>query len=155
LNPIDCEWGKRDSYLSAINTSSAFLYESWRDPETTIIGINSGFERKGDFEYVLKIISNITQEARSELNDNGISQTTAVKSGFGGMLEKITIKNPVQLYPFRTFRDIDQPLVESLFRINKSGEVAFFEVGDAWKLEAIKNIKNWLIENECPLKIIA
>ena len=76
--------------------------------------------------------------------DNGINQTTTVKSGVAS-LAKATAPNPVTLRPYRTFTEVTQPSSQFVLRINKEAELALFEAdGGKWKLEAIKNIADYL-----------
>jgi|SRR5579859_1922838 len=61
------------------------------------------------------------------------------------VLKREAAKNLVQLAPYRTFRDIEQPVSTFLFRIQQSGEnmptFALFEAdGGAWKIEAVQKI---------------
>ncbi len=146
----------RENFIETTCDIIGYPFGIFNEQESAIIGINSGFERKGDYEYLLKVISHLAKRDELDLKDNGLNQETVMKTGFGGMLEKKEIKNPLELYPFRTFREIPQAKVSTLLRINNLGHIGLFEIGDAWKLEAIANIKKYLKENiNGDLKIIA
>ena len=55
------------------------------------------------------------------------------------------VKPRVKLIPFSTFSEVKQPERELLLRLDGSGSVALFEAdGGAWKLEARKNIADYL-----------
>ena len=90
--------------------------------------------------------------------DNGINQTTTVKSGVAS-LAKATAPNPVTLRPYRTFTEVVQPSSQFVLRINKDAELALFEAdGGKWKLEAIKNIADYLktgLEDQDNITILA
>lgn len=53
--------------------------------------------------------------------------------------------NPVTLRPYRTFNEVEQPASQFVFRVNKSANLALFEAdGGKWKLDAVKNISDYL-----------
>ncbi len=84
---------------------------------------------------------------------------------FGRFIEAIkdneSAKSIVSLRPFRTFREIEQPESEFLFRMQSSGNgvppmCALFEAdGGAWRMEAIARIKTFLKEKTSSVSIIA
>lgn len=65
-------------------------------------------------------------------------------------VEEISVPNPVFLAPFRTFREITQPLSPFVLRMKQGREgglptVALFEAdGGKWKLDAIQFIRDYL-----------
>ncbi|MEB9782308.1 hypothetical protein P4K16_30685, partial [Bacillus cereus] len=55
--------------------------------------------------------------------------------------------NPVQLSPYRTFVEVEQPESKFVFRMREGARCGLFEAdGGAWKLEAMNNIKEYLKE---------
>ena len=81
-----------------------------------------------------------------------------MKSGVAS-LAKATAPNPVTLRPYRTFTEVAQPSSQFVLRINKDAELALFEAdGGKWKLEAIKNIADYLktgLEDQDNITILA
>ena len=76
--------------------------------------------------------------------DDGVSQKVTINKGVV-TAEDVTIKNPVYLVPLRTFYEVEQPASPFVLRFNEGADVALFEGdGGAWKLKAVKNIKDWL-----------
>ena len=57
---------------------------------------------------------------------------------------------PVELIPYRTFQEVEQPASKFVFRIGDK-EVPAFKIveaeGGIWKNEAVSNIKAFLMEN--------
>lgn len=55
--------------------------------------------------------------------------------------------NPVVLAPYRTFTEVEQPKSPFVFRIRQTGDevqaALFAADADAWKREAIANIRDW------------
>ena len=115
-------------------------------------------EDEDDRQVVLEFASALKVENGADIVDNGINQTTTVKSGVAS-LAKATAPNPVTLRPYRTFTEVEQPSSQFVLRINKEAELALFEAdGGKWKLEAIKNIADYLkagLEDQDNITILA
>jgi hypothetical protein len=65
------------------------------------------------------------------------------------------VPNPIQLKPFRTFPEVDQP--EGMFVLRmKTGGLATLIVcdGNAWKLEAVKRLREWLVKAGVTIPIL-
>ena len=91
-------------------------------------------------------VGNLTEDAVRTMTDDGVSQVTAVRTGVATVAD-VKVPNPVSLRPFRTFIEVDQPESRFIFRMREGGRCAIFEAdGGAWKLEAKKNIYNYLAE---------
>ena len=57
------------------------------------------------------------------------------------------VKPIVQLQPYRTFLEIDQPVSEFLLRVGKEGSISLREAdGGVWRLEAKRSIAAWLTD---------
>ena len=144
----------RSFYLQSTAIDKGFQFNSFHEPDMFIIGIQSQFkdsENTYPIRSLLEYVSAIKSAKVDKVTDDGISQTTHLESKItGGAL--ITIPGPTEpilLKPFRTFREIDQP--ESLFQLRMDGgggrppKIALYEAdGQAWKIDAIRKIKEWL-----------
>ena len=79
--------------------------------------------------------------------DDGVTQKATVKKGINGK-EDAVVPNPVNLRPYRTFTEVEQPESEFVFRMKQSDHdvcCALFEAdGGAWKREAMKKVKEYL-----------
>lgn len=80
--------------------------------------------------------------------DDGRTQVATMNVGIASKADVI-VPNPVELIPYRTFQEVEQPSSEFVFRIGDK-EVPAFKIveaeGGIWKNEAIYNIKNYLME---------
>ena len=106
---------------------------------------------------VFKLVKSMTNEQSMSTADDGVSQVITVKEGVS-MLANVQFKNPVPLKPMRTFTEIDQPESNFTLRVNKSGQIALFEAdGGAWKIEAVKRIKEYLTTKvaDCNVVVMA
>ena len=53
----------------------------------------------------------------------------------------------MKLQPFRTFLEVAQPESEYLLRVDEDGRIGLFEAdGGVWKLEAKRNVKEYLAD---------
>ena len=75
-----------------------------------------------------------------------------IKTGIASVGEA-EVPNPVTLAPYRTFPEIEQVESKFIFRMKEGPLAAIFEAdGGAWKNEAMKRIKEYLVENLKELK---
>lgn len=159
LNYSDA-WLTRSTYLTANHDSPSHPFGHFLDVEAFIINMQALFVQDEQTAAILKIVGNIKDEAVSSFSDDGITQAVTAKAGIS-LVEQVRVPNPVVLRPYRTFIEVEQPASSFVFRM-KSGKgeppkCALFEAdGMMWKLEAIQNIKAWLVGNlPYGIKIIA
>lgn len=141
---VDWEYGRRPQLVSVVAYTPSIRLNQWNSQEQFNIMLQSAFINDDDRQLVLEFASALKVENGADIVDNGINQTTTVKSGVAS-LAKATAPNPVTLRPYRTFTEVAQPSSQFVLRINKEAELALFEAdGGKWKLEAIKNIADYL-----------
>lgn len=129
-----------------------FPFGKYLEVEPFVVGLRSMFEASDDLEKVIKYISSVRGGDSFSLDDDGVSQTAAVKSGVSGALtEKETAPAIVKLRPFRTFRDIPQTESEFLFRLKLIdakdhivGAALFEADGGRWRHYAALDVKKYL-----------
>lgn len=121
--------------------------EGWRDQQKAIIELRSRFLPTKDTEYLINLISRISNDQGVKSEDNGVTQTVTVKKGIS-LAESEAVKQRVSLRPFRTFREVSQPESEFILRLDENGRIGLFEAdGGIWKMEAKDNIANYLSEH--------
>lgn len=134
----------RDCYIECTALTPDIRLNQFIDTENFNIMLQSCFVPNGDLGAVLKIVGNIREEQVQEVGDDGISQQVTAKVGIA-RVESVTVPNPVTLKPFRTFVEVEQPESKFIFRMQNGPKAALFEAdGGAWRLEAMKNIKEYL-----------
>jgi hypothetical protein len=147
---LDEDWRTRERYIKACRDSAfePFPCDQYMPTDQFIVGLKSRFEATEALDNLVKLIGNISSESSIVENDDGFSQTVETRAGVH-LKANETIPNPIALKPFRTFMEVDQP--ESLFLVRaqkgRTGhpEFALFEAdGGAWKIVAIKSIKEYL-----------
>lgn len=141
------EEGRRDCMVRAKAEVPDFLYGEFYDAEAFNIAMQSKFTDTEDKGTILQVVGNLKEDAVRTMTDDGVSQVTAVRTGVATVAD-VKVPNPVVLRPFRTFIEVEQPESKFIFRMREGGKCALFEAdGGAWKLEAKRNILNFLKEN--------
>ncbi len=129
-----------------------FPFGDWINPEKFSIMLQSRFEETQDRAILLSVISRLTSETVATSEDDGITQTVALRKG-AALKTEVTLKPRVTLAPFRTFTEITQPPSEFVFRLKQLNAeeppcLALFEAdGGAWKVAAMKQIAATLTES--------
>lgn len=123
------------------------LEEGYRGRETAIIELRSRCVQNDGTEYLLDLLSRINIENGVTTTDNGVSQAVEARSGIS--LKKMeNIKPRVNLIPYRTFLEVEQPESEFLLRLDKDGNIGFFEAdGGMWKLDAKRRIADYFAKS--------
>lgn len=127
-----------------------FNYGNEYEQEAFLIAMQSCFEESDDREAVTILASNIVNTQQATYSDDGITQQAVIKTGITTK-EPALVPNPVKLFPYRTFLEVEQPGSEFVFRIStgRSGAPVFKLVtadGGLWQAEAVDNVKNYLVE---------
>lgn len=110
------------------------------DYENAVIELRSLYIHNEGTEYLLQLLSSISNESKVTSSDNGVTQQVEARSGIA-LNSMVKIKPRVTLQPFRTFVEVCQPESEFLLRINENGKIGFYPAdGGVWKLEATRNV---------------
>lgn len=142
-------WAKREMLIDCkLDDSPEFPFGQYMNHEDFMVKVLSLMKQTDDRDYILRIASSLTAERVVTSDDDGISQGVGLKAGVS-LKTAETLKNRVKLAPFRTFREVAQPISEFVFRVKQDGDqmpkLALFEAdGGAWKLEARENIARFL-----------
>jgi len=142
-----------------LDDGQPFTFGRFMDREEFVIGLQSRFVGNDDLAGVLQLTSSLGVSTVALSEDDGISQRTTVKQGVT-LKETVTVKGRVSLRPYRTFREIEQPASEFIFRLrSRDGavpECALFEAdGGKWKLDAVLAIKAWLDARHLDMPVMA
>ncbi|MDX9789038.1 MAG: hypothetical protein RBT11_19845 [Desulfobacterales bacterium] len=139
---------KRFCYAVAALKTEPYEFgdRGWVDIERFVIALQSQFVRTTVVDDIIAMLGNIASEHVKTKKDDGFTQHVQLTTGITTR-SSVEVKNPIVLAPYRTFREVAQPELNCILRfkqINDSIACTLFEAdGGAWKLEAIKNIKNW------------
>lgn len=134
----------RNVLIKAEAMLPAFRFDQFYETEPFIIKLQSAFVPSDDRAILLKLVGNIREDDVRDYGDDGITQVVTAKTGVASVSD-VKVPNPVVLKPYRTFVEVEQPASDFVFRMQKGPACALFEAdGGAWKLEAMKNIKEYL-----------
>lgn len=142
------------------NDCAPFPFDQFLSTEEFIIGLMTRFISSEDQETTLKIAASLKSVKSLENSDDGA--TTKYDAHHGVVCTAPDIKHipqVVSLYPFRTFRQIDQPGSSFVFRYRATGTeitCALIEAdGGAWKHEAMDYIETYFRARLPEVQIIA
>ncbi len=156
LSPLKSD-ATRDCFIQCTAETPKIHFDSFMGVEQFNIMLQSCFLPSTDRETILKVVGNIKEENVRNTGDDGVSQTVTAKVGIA-KVEDIKVPNPVELVPFRTFAEIEQPIIKYVFRMKDGPQAALFEAdGGSWKLRTMLAIKEYIQEQleGCNVEIIA
>ena len=140
-------------YIAIINAQvPEFDFNNFINHEKFLIAVQSKFINniKTDKELILKFAGTVERGTVETYGDDGITQKATVKSGIVSKTDAI-VPNIVNLQPYRTFVEVEQPVSSFVFRMKEDKHkyegvtCGLFEAdGGVWKIEAMENIKNYL-----------
>jgi hypothetical protein len=130
----------------------SYRFGQYQQVEEFIISLNSLFEESKDREKVINYVSRVKGGTGFTLADDGVTQVAEVTKGISGAItEKESAPKIVGLKPYRTFRDIEQPVSEFLMRLRLIDTdehivgVCLYEAdGGRWRNTAVQTIKEFL-----------
>lgn len=139
-----------------------FSFGVWHSIDTLIIDLQAKFVPTEDLAALLSVIGNITEESVKQFSDDGVTQTVQTRSGVT-MKGYSEVPRILKLRPRRTFPEIEQPIGEFVFRVQKGRDGiqgALFESGCAnWQAQAIADIatylRNQLVVHRVEIPVIA
>ena len=136
----------RECLLEAELSAPAFPFGRWLGVEEFIINMQTHFVPGENRDTLVQLISTVTTENGVSLADDGMTQRVTARSGIS-LVKQVSVPNPVVLAPYRTFTEVEQPKSPFVFRIRQTGDevqaALFAADADAWKREAIANIRDW------------
>jgi len=147
-------------YAKSHLTLDGFRFGHFFDLETFIISLQSHFVPNKQIETILNYLGKVASEHVKENKDDGFSQSIQVRVGIRTK-EEVKIENPMWLQPWRTFREVDQPVSPCVLRLRNNIDLngitcgLFTADGNTWQLEAIGNIKEWLKSNIPGVPVVA
>lgn len=113
--------------------------------EEAIIALRTRFQHTPDLEYALQLLSSITSGSKVTLNDNGIATSVVTQRGIA-LQDNAAIRPIVNLRPYRTFMEVDQPESSFLIRVSERA-ISFVEAdGGMWRLSARQTVQSYLCD---------
>ena len=147
FTPVEGFYMERATLAYAKADTPNLRFGQFMNPEEFQIMLQSNFLQDENLSLVLKLAGNIKKEQNMQVADDGVSQRVTVNAGVATVAD-VTVKNPVELTPIRTFREIEQPESPFVLRFDENGGCALFTGdGAAWRLLAVARIAEFLKNN--------
>jgi hypothetical protein len=148
---------QRGEHVHAQATLPKHRFDVWATPDIFVSYLQSCFCDGGNLLDLIKIASHITGSTEVNLKDDGVSQQATLLTGIVRKGE-VDVPNPVVLFPFSTFAEVEQPARKFVFRLKSEpiNCILMEADGGAWKLTALERIAAWLRERvPANVKVIA
>lgn len=144
VSNLHSEHCQRSSVMKVKATLPKTFFECQLPAEAFNIWLQSGFVPTEGRAEVLNYAGNVVATADATVVDDGTAQAVTVRSGIASKAVK-KLPNPVQLAPFRTFAEVEQPETSFVFRVHDGLKFSLTEAdGGAWRNQAMHNISTWL-----------
>ena len=130
----------------------SFPFGTWIEGEMFVINLRSLFVESDDLARLIAYTGKVSISDGITLDDDGITQTAKMQRGISGAIKEEEGAPVINsLNPYRTFREIEQPASDFLFRMRqgKGGgvECALFEAdGGAWRVDAVSDLRDYMQE---------
>lgn len=150
---------RRQVLLQARAVPSGFRFGEYLDAEAFHIGARTSFVVTPELLELLELLASIRENSVRETLDDGLSQEVNTSRGVV-VSNRTKVPPTVMLQPYRTFREVDQPLSAFLVRLRSEPgkdkpSIALFEAdGGQWRVDAISRIAGWLRENTEEVAVI-
>jgi hypothetical protein len=120
--------------------------------------LQSQFEPSEIKDKILSIVGNIVDEESVQVMDDGVTQRVAAKSGIV-FIQREDVPNPVELIPYWTFLELEQPKIPFVLRVKKHEKgkytCSLTEAGGGrWTYYAVEQIAEHLKRNLPEWKVI-
>lgn len=127
-----------------------FDYGREYNQENFLIALQSCFKKSEDRDTVSLFAGNVVDTQEAAYSDDGVTQQATMKTGVASR-ESVIVPNPVHLFPYRTFLEVEQPGSDFIFRAGRgNGDAPTFKLvsadGGLWKSQALENVKAYLTE---------
>ena len=157
-SPLFGTFKQREKFAIATPFQLAHKFDRYMPVEEFVIYLQSMFVQDDTARQILKVVGNLTQGSETNVADDGVTQRVTAKAGVA-RVAIVDLPNPVELYPYRTFLDVEQPASKFVLRIkadkDEGPRCALFEAdGGAWRATAVETIKSYMVDNLDPEKAI-
>lgn len=141
---------EREYMVKVVAEIPDFDFDRFMDHEKFLINMQSKFIENEDRALILKFAGTVESGTVAQYGDDGVTQKATVKTGIASKSDAL-VPSVVNLKPFRTFLEVEQPSSNFIFRMKEDKyngvQCAIFEAdGGAWKAEAMNNIESYLQE---------
>ena len=116
----------RFNLYSATAELPRITFDNYLDLEAMNIMLKSTFVQNDTRDKLIAILGNVKEEAVKTSSDDGMSQSVVAKTGIA-TVGNVKIPPIINLAPYRTFLEVEQPEGEFLLRLQNGPKAALFE----------------------------
>lgn len=147
ISPVTGYWLERVIVAQCSAVVPEIQFGRYMDTDDFQVMVQTCFEDSENRAKVLLLAGSVRKEQNMQTADDGVSQRVTVNAGVCTVAD-VTVKNPVELTPYRTFHEVEQPESPFILRFNEEAQAALFTGdGSAWKLLAVARIGDYLKSN--------
>jgi hypothetical protein len=147
-------FGRRHEWVRAVcGETTPFQFDQFQNPEKFLIDLQSSFLPTETVIALQKLASSLSAESKITVQDDGFSQTVSVRGG-GVTYSEIPVPARIDLFVYRTFREIDPIRGEFMFRMRAEKDqlpkVTLMDIdAGRWKMNAMGLVRSYL-ESQLP-----
>lgn len=146
---VEGGWLQRHTHaISAFESAPRFAFGAFMPQDEFVVRLQTAFVQDAITKQVLKIVGTTKDQKVITAEDDGLTQQVTASAGIA-RVQQMAVPNPVQLCPYRTFTELDQPPSTFVLRMRSGSrmpEVALFDLDDKrWVLDAIHSIQDLLV----------
>jgi len=137
---------QRPVYVQCKPLLPTIKLEEYQSSEQLNLMLQSCFVNTEDRATLISFTACVTEESSITTTDDGVGQSVVAKVGIARRSEVIA-PSPINLRPFRTFTEIEQPESPFVLRMRSTPLAMglFGADGGAWRNAAIASIKQFLV----------
>lgn len=146
IDAVEDAYRTRQTWIVAAAALPDLRFGRWQPLEEFMIWLQTHFVPSDAMAAVQQFVGAIADEATVTVKDDGVTQETVARSGIT-KLAAVDVPRGVDLRPFRTFAEVEQPASRFVLRLRKAPcvEAALFEAdGGAWRVAAIEAVAEYL-----------
>jgi hypothetical protein len=140
---------RREVTVAAAYDSPVQIIDKWVPVEDAVIGLLATFVDTAERGLVLELLKSVRREDAEVLDDTGTTQQVTARTGVH-LAKLAKVPSPIELCPYRTFVEIEQPASLFVVRLREEGseiKVLLRQAdGGAWKVEAARRVGAYLTQ---------
>jgi len=140
ISPPFGENRRRDTLAKVECARRQLHHNAYLDLENFRLQLLTQYAATADRATLLEFVSKISDSNVTTSEDDGVSQSVTAKVGVASF-GQAQVPSPVSLAPIRTFEELEQPVGQFVFRLQKSKsgglpESGLFEIDTNWQRKA-------------------
>jgi hypothetical protein len=149
---------QRFCYATAKASPMAFKFGEYINLDEMVLALQCEFKQSDERDALIQMLGSVASEHVREHKDDGFSQSIQIKTGLR-LKSEVKITNPIELIPYRTFRECEQVKSPFIVRFKARGEYPPMVMlkdagGEHWQLDAMIKIRFWLEASNLTLPTI-